>query len=254
MVRLPGEETENDCLATARPLISASRTVLRCVLPLTVTANTMMNKKEYYIVKIIKKLSAILALSGLCISLFSGCFWIAPVKQLREEIQKVETGEDEVRKPTTPEVTDRKDADSIITSYNWMGDEGDSLLACETDGTFKYYRDAYDLSDNYYDGTYVFTRGFEAFTYLTEDLEEYGITSEEMLDYLLRNAGTEYSMSNLVCLVLNNERCIMDGEDQLDSPHKTPYYGFVIEKDGEIYLDLANMNTANYWMYIAVEK
>ena len=61
MVRLPGEETENDCLATARPLISTSRTVLRFVLPLTVTANTMMNKKEYYIVKIIKKLSAILA-------------------------------------------------------------------------------------------------------------------------------------------------------------------------------------------------
>lgn len=138
---------------------------------------------------------------------------------------------------------------SIISDYSWQASGDGSYIVCKTDGTFKYYRSADDLTDNYYSGTYEFYIGEDAVIYVTKTLSDYSVTEDELEDVFDRNE--EYDESNFVCLVLNNEKCIIDGENQIDSPYRTPYYGFCLEEDGTLCLDIANMNTGNYALYVA---
>ena len=138
---------------------------------------------------------------------------------------------------------------SLITDHDWQASGDESLITCETDGTFKYYRSAEDLTNNYFEGTYEFFIGEEAVTYITTTLSDYNVTEKELEDIFNRNE--QYEEDNFVCLVLNNEKCIMDGVNQIDKPYQTPYFGFCLEEDGTLCLDLANMNTGNYSMYIA---
>ncbi len=153
----------------------------------------------------------------------------------------------------TPDVSDADTEDaldaSLLASYNWQGTEDGSLLVFEEDGTFRYYQSVEDLTDYYFEGTYVFQTGKEAVTYLTSDLSEYGVTEEEITT-IFENSD-EYDESNFIVYVLNNEACIMDGENTVDTPYQTPYMGFCIEHEGDLYLDIANMNSANYHLYIA---
>lgn len=167
----------------------------------------------------------LIAMSVTCTVLFSGCAQILLQKQ------------------------EEADSSSIITDYKWQGSQDNSLIVCEPDGTFKYYRLADDLTDNYFGGTYEFYMGEDAVTYITEDLSAYGVTKDELETVFDNNE--EYDESNFVCFVLNNEVCIMEGENQIESPYETPYYGFCLEEDGTLYLDIANMNTGNYFLYIA---
>ncbi|MBP3604050.1 MAG: hypothetical protein J6J79_07885 [Lachnospiraceae bacterium] len=144
----------------------------------------------------------------------------------------------------------QEDETSFITEYKWQGAKDGSLMVFEPDGNFKYYRYADDLDDNYYYGTYVFNIGSSAVQYLTTDLADNGVTADELQTIFDNNEG--YDESNFVCLVLNNEACIIDGENQVENPYQTPYFGFCLEDtDGTLVLDLANMNTGNYSTFIA---
>lgn len=140
-------------------------------------------------------------------------------------------------------------SDSIITDYTWQGANDGSLIVCEVGETFRYFQSADDLEDNYYEGTYEFYVGEQAVTYITTALSEYGVTEEELEDLFARNE--EYETENFVCLVLHNDACIVDGENTVEEPYTTPYFGFCLEEDGVLCLDIANMNTANYHTYIA---
>lgn len=140
-------------------------------------------------------------------------------------------------------------ATSVIYDYNWQASQDESLMVCEEDGSFKYYQSADDMTDNYYEGTYEFYVGDNAVDYITSELSDYGLTEDELEEIFKRN--DEYNEENFVCLVLNNESCIIDGENQIQSSYKTPYYGFYLEENGKTYLDIANMNTGNYVTYIA---
>lgn len=213
-----------------------------------------------------KLLKAGVAVSAACLVLLSGCAKKSGEKEvtkaemtekmttlLTEELTTASTEELTVL-PTEEVIEEQYKQDDLITQYNWEGMEGGSLIVCETDGTFKYYEYATDLTNNYFDGTYEFYRGEDALRYLDQELPEYNVTREEMIDFMLLNLGTQYYTGNLVCLVLNNEHCMMDGEDVLDGPHRTPYYGFAIKEDGQLYLDIANMNSGNKHPYKAVER
>ena len=138
---------------------------------------------------------------------------------------------------------------SIITEYDWQSSEDSSLIVCETDGSFKYYQSAEDLTNNYFEGTYEFYMGKKAVTYITTQLSDYGVTKEELEGIYDRNE--EYDESNFVILVLNNEACIVDGENQMESMYRTPYFGFCLESDGVLYLDIANMNSGAYHLFEA---
>lgn len=140
---------------------------------------------------------------------------------------------------------------ALLTSYNWKGTDG-SLLVFEENGTFRYYQSADDLTNNYFEGTYLFFIGGEATTYMTTTLSDYNVTGEELATLFTNNE--EYYEANFMVYVLNNEVCMINGENTVENPYQNPYMGFCLEQDGTIYLDVANMNTANYSLYEAVAK
>lgn len=129
-----------------------------------------------------------------------------------------------------------------VVGTNWISND-DSYIMFNDDGTFEWYQNKDDLTNSYYAGTYEFYTGQEALNYITQDLEQYGITDDEMRD-IFENSSS-YSLDIFVCLVLNNEELIVDGQNTLEAPTVTPCYGFYFED--EEYLDIANMNTATYW-------
>lgn len=137
---------------------------------------------------------------------------------------------------------------SLITEYLWQASGDSSLIVCKTDGSFKYYQSAEDLTNYYYEGTYEFYMGKKAITYITTELSEYAVTKDEL--EALIDRSEEYEESNFVVLVLNNEACMIDGENVAETPYRTPYYGFCLEENGEPNLGLVNMNSGNYAIYV----
>ena len=152
------------------------------------------------------------------------------------------------------EYTDSVDTNSInssssyitskdeISGYSFVDKSEKSLLDLKYNGDFKYYQSKDNLTNNYYEGTYDVYVGKDAVEYITTDLSKYGITKDELQDVFDRSSI--YDESNFYCLVLNNERCIVDGVNTMTTPSSTPYYGFYIENTKT--LDIANMNTASY--------
>lgn len=130
-----------------------------------------------------------------------------------------------------------------ISGNRFIGKYEDSLLDLKRDGTFLYYRDKDDLTDNYYEGTYEVYQGEDAVEYITTELVSYGVTEQELRAFFTRNTG-EMSVDNFYCLVLNNQTCIINGENTIDTPVATPYYGFYLE-DQNLFR-IVNMNTASY--------
>ena len=188
--------------------------------------------------KLVTKLSVVV-MSVACVGLL-GC--IPPILQVSDK---------EAEKPkTTQESREDKEEEqetSIITEYQWQSSNDSSLIVCETDGNFKFYQSAEDLTNNYFEGTYEFYMGKKAVTYITSELSEYAVTKDELEDVFDRNE--EYDESNFVVFVLNNEACIIDGKNIVESPYRTPYYGFCLESEGVPYLDIANMNSGNYQLF-----
>lgn len=188
--------------------------------------------------KLVAKLSAV-AMSVACVGLL-GC--IPPI---------LPDNDKETEKPrTTQEAQENKKEEqetSIITEYQWQATGDGSLIVCESDGSFKFYQSAEDFTDNYFEGNYEFYMGKKAVTYITTELSEYGVTKEELKGVFDRTE--EYDESNFVVFVLNNEACIVDGKNVVESPYRTPYYGFCLESEGVPYLDIANMNSGNYQLF-----
>lgn len=118
----------------------------------------------------------------------------------------------------------------------------DSTIYFFSDGTFDWYLDAEDWTDNVKSGTYTVVFGADARELLTTDLAEYGVTAEELDDFNARNAGSElYNEENLTVLILNTEEVILDGEYYTD-PYTTYYYGYSNEEG----FDGTNMDSGNY--------
>ena len=138
-------------------------------------------------------------------------------------------------------------ADDFVGESYRCGDG--SVIYFEEDGTYIWYQDDTDHTDNYYVGTYELYFGEDATDYIVNDLVEYGITQDEMDEYLEMNSGDDfYTEDNLVCMMLFAEQAIIDGEDQADGGYVSPYMGFM--QYG--YFDATNMNTANYVSFYAL--
>lgn len=132
-----------------------------------------------------------------------------------------------------------------VTGYNWVGND-DSLIELSKDGTFMWYRNADVKDDYYYEGTYEVYNGDKAVEYIANDLSDYGVTAEAQ-QALFDGDVEEYTKDNYYCLVLSNDKMVVEGENTLDETFITPYLGFYYED--EKYLDIANMNTNNYHGY-----
>ena len=89
--------------------------------------------------------------------------------------------------------------------------------------------------------------GQEAMNYITETLPEYYITKENLQELFDKSEGL-YELDNLVCLILNNEIFILEGEKQKTQIFVSNYYGFLIEE--KTVFDIAKMNTAGHFLLI----
>lgn len=136
---------------------------------------------------------------------------------------------------------------SKFCDNKWVEQNDGSYLVPKSDNTFKYYKDKNDLTDYYYTGHYELHVGEEGIDYVVNDLSEYGVTRDEIQGLIDRN--TQYKKGNFVCLVLDNEECIIGGENTAEKTVTTPYYGFYVKDGSEEGFDIANMNTATYYLF-----
>ncbi|MBQ2054505.1 MAG: hypothetical protein II492_05890 [Eubacterium sp.] len=139
----------------------------------------------------------------------------------------------------------------FFTKYNWLeaGDpESNSYIVPESGNRFRWYNDK-NVTDNYYhSGSYELYVGSEGIDYILNNLSEYGMT-REAFDRMIRK-GAHYHEDNFICLVLNNEETIINGENVLKEVVTTPYYGFYVVVGDDKNLVLLNMKTTNYYVFI----
>ena len=148
---------------------------------------------------------------------------------------------------------DKVDYVKMIEKNNWitMGDNS-YMVFDKKNKSFTYYQSYLDTTDNYYSGKYQIYAGEDAFKYITEDLDELGVEKDEIRQMIKMN--DDYEMDNLICMCLDYEELIVDGERQDRDPWTVHYYGFYLtpEEDGETYnvLDVANMEAMSYVTFV----
>lgn len=105
----------------------------------------------------------------------------------------------------------------MIEKNNWIttGDNSYMVFDKKTK-SFTYYQSYLDTSDNYYTGKYQIYAGEDAFEYITEDIDELGVEKSEIRSMISMNE--EYEMENLLCICLDYEELIVDGEKQDRDP------------------------------------
>jgi hypothetical protein len=131
-----------------------------------------------------------------------------------------------------------------ISGYSWKATDG-SILYLEADGSFKWYLREKIRNDSYYIGTYSVYNGQEAVDYMSTELKEYNVTSEMQMDMI--ESVEDASLENYYCVVLNNDRCIVDGKNTLREKTVVPYYGFYYAENE--FFDLVNLVTENYFQF-----
>ena len=149
----------------------------------------------------------------------------------------------------TGEVVIKEFTDDTFKLNSWLEKHDGSYLVPNLDGSFVYYKDKYDTDNNFVNGHYDLYTGQKALDYITQDPDmiKYGVTEEEMMGVFERN--DYYDLKNFVVLILHNEECYEDGENTMESPVDTPYFGFYMVGETEEGLDIANMNTQNYYWF-----
>lgn len=124
----------------------------------------------------------------------------------------------------------------------YLGTDG-SALELKEDGSFVWYQSEDNHEDNFFTGVYQLYFDKEGVDYVINGLPQFGLTEEKLLKYFFRNRGSDlYNIKNFCCLVIENQKLIMEGEDKNIKSYNTYYMGFF--KDG--YLEAANMQTGNY--------
>lgn len=139
--------------------------------------------------------------------------------------------------------------ETVFAGYSYIAGDG-SVIYFYEDGTFIWYQSDDNHDDNYYTGTFAEYRGLDATNQIVEELTDYDVTQEELIDYFERNAEDEYyTLENFECLILYNESLVADGEYQDISGNISPYMGFYLNG----YYDAANMNSAEYNSFTRIE-
>ena len=114
------------------------------------------------------------------------------------------------------------------------------------DGILSWYREEGVHDGDVFEGPYVVHRGQAAYDFVVDDLEDYGVTEEE-LDRILDSGDPDRELDDLVVYTLDHQKVIMDGESyDFDDP-VVPYYGFL--NDDATEMEIANMRTAGQYYF-----
>ena len=195
-----------------------------------------------------------LAIAGIIISILTGLFFLLIVGLTLLGFTEFfdEYGEDIVREVETRSEYEDLNIKKIIKNESWVLERQGSYLVFESGNRFRYYETYGDDDSSYYEGTYEIYGGRDAIEYVSEDLEEYGVTEEEIEELLA--ADKDYCEENFVCIVLNNESCMVDGVNTLDEEVMTPYIGNYLVDGDESGLDLTNMNQATHVYFVPEDQ
>lgn len=136
-----------------------------------------------------------------------------------------------------------REQQDFLAGTAWIANNDGSYWVFEPDHTFHWYQTKGITDDNYFAGTYEFHMGSDGIKYLTTELSQYAVTEEEILGVIAR--APAYNVDNFVCFSTTNQSFLRNGEEQLDQPNVSSYFGFLL-LDGT-YLDIANMTTGNYY-------
>ena len=109
-------------------------------------------------------------------------------------------------------ITDNLDVENKITGNKWMASDG-SVLELKDDGTYYWYEDENDKSDNYYEGEYTVSLGDSAIEQINE---EYVFNEEEF------NKNTSILRTDIYYLELNRKKSVIEGKISI-STINTPY-------------------------------
>lgn len=161
----------------------------------------------------------------LCVfALFAGCSNKSDeTKSTEQQTQKL---------PSSPDLISGK----TLTG----GDK--SSLQLKDDGSYIWYQNASVTDDNYYKGTYKIYVGAEAISVLG-GMSRYGVTEQEQLDLIARNADRGLTADDWYVMVQNRTYRLVDGKETNENT-TIVYMGFYY-KDQNTY-DAANCNSGNY--------
>ena len=128
-----------------------------------------------------------------------------------------------------------------LTGNKWRGTDG-SLIALDTDGTYKYYNNMDDLSNNYFKGTFTVRNGQEAIEYL---IQTQGFDEKSQ-----RNVMEKYKVADecYYVLTLNAEERIVNGKNDLAEKTVTEFFGYYSTTDGHLnFKSLKTMKNMDFY-------
>lgn len=148
----------------------------------------------------------------------------------------------------TKKELEKTNQNDLFSGTSWTAEDDNSKLILDDKGNFFWYQDDSVHDDNYFAGKYTILMGADAFNFLTHDLKQYGITEEELMDVILRS--DKYSLETLTCIDLFHESFLYQGKEMVKKPESKYYFGFILDYDDTIMLDIANMQTCSYYLFI----
>lgn len=148
----------------------------------------------------------------------------------------------------TKKELEKTNQNDLFSGTSWTAEDDNSKLILDDKGNFFWYQDDSVHDDNYFAGKYTILMGADAFNFLTHDLKQYGITEEELMDVILRS--DKYSLETLTCIDLFHESFLYQGKEMVKKPESKYYFGFILDYDDTIVLDIANMQTCSYYLFI----
>lgn len=128
-----------------------------------------------------------------------------------------------------------------LTGNKWRGTDG-SLIALDTDGTYKYYNSSEDLNNNYFKGTFIVRSGQEAIDYL---ISTQGIDEDSQ-----RQVMDKYKVKDeyYYVLTLNAEERIVNGKNDLAEKTVTEFFGYYSETDEHLnFTSLKTLKSMDYY-------
>ena len=123
----------------------------------------------------------------------------------------------------------------MISETEWIDKYSGASLLFEADDNFKYYKDHYDLTNNYYTGTYEIYFGYEAMNVLETKYSKYGVTGDSISEEINNERGLS-GVKEFMILVLHNDGCWVDGENTIDLKWDKVYMGYY--DDNHMIMDL----------------
>ena len=130
-------------------------------------------------------------------------------------------------------ITDNLDVENKIRGNKWMASDG-SVIELKDDGTYYWYEDENDKSDNYYEGEYTVSLGDSAIEQINE---EYVFNEEEF------NKNTSILRTDIYYLKLNRKKSVIDGKISI-STINTPYALFFYNASSDECVGM-NLSTQN---------